>query len=135
MERLFQTLCFNIFVDSKVVLKSTNEDDYNTDKVCDYLEDTSNNDSKSVYIDDSIDANMESGNYKFGTQSHVSYQYDHYVLFKEHPMKASGVFLKYTKYQIKEGLSRYNYFIFCMSQVSNPGGSSGDDFYYNTITM
>ena len=73
---------------SKLYFKSTNEDDYNTDKVCDYLEDTRNNDSKSVYIDDSIDANMESGNYKFGTQSHVSYQYDHYVLFKEHPMKA-----------------------------------------------
>ena len=41
---------------------STNEDDDNKDNICDYLEEISNNDSKGIYINNSVDTNMEGGN-------------------------------------------------------------------------
>ena len=69
---------------------STNENDDNIENICDYLEDTSDNYSKGIYIDGSVDANTEGGNYNCGNQSHVSYQGDFSLLFKEYPMKAAG---------------------------------------------
>ena len=66
----------------KLYFTSTNEDGDITDNICNYLEDISKNYSKSIYIDDRVDANMESGNYKFGTRSHVIYQGDTSLLFK-----------------------------------------------------
>ena len=50
---------------------SANEDDDNTYKIRDYLEDIMNNYSKGIYINDSTDANMEGGNYKPGNKSHL----------------------------------------------------------------
>ena len=46
--------------------------------MCDYLEEISNNGSKVINIDDSVDSNVEGIHYKFGTKSNVSYQGDPY---------------------------------------------------------
>ena len=50
--------------------------------MCGYIEDVSYNDSKCIYIDDGVDVNMEGGNYKFGTQSHISYKFYPFLLNK-----------------------------------------------------
>ena len=112
-----------------------NKDDDNTDKICYYLKDISNNDSKFNYIDDRFVENMEGVNYKFATQSHVSYQGDPSILFKESPIKSAGECVNYTKYQINETLFQYNDVIIGMSQEIHLDSSSEDDFYYNTITI
>ena len=113
-----------VWLTEKLYFTSTNEDDYNTEKISDYLKDISNNDLKGIYIGDSVDANMEGGNNTFGTQSYVRYQGDPSLLFKEHPMKSSGGCLNYTKYQTNERLYQYNNYIFDISQANHPEVSS-----------
>ena len=119
----------------KLYFTSTNENDDNIDKVYYYPEDISNSDSKVIYINDIVDANMKGVNYKFGNTPRVSFQGDTSLWFKYHPMKYARICVNYMKYQIKEILSQYNDVIFGMYQASNPNSSYYDDFYYNTITM
>ena len=70
----------------KLYFTSTNDDDDNTYKTCDY----SNNDSKGSEIDDIVDENMDGGNYRFGTQSCLSYQGDPYLFLNNIQSKLLG---------------------------------------------
>ena len=55
---------------------------------------------------DSAGANTEDNNYRYGIQSHVSYQGYPSLLFKEHKMIAARICFNYTKYQINKILSQ-----------------------------